>query len=103
MMTPRSPFRGRLETALLAAALALAAVGPRHALASGELTVEVVEGDAQDLYQKLADPQLAGYTLLLSGTYTLTVAYVDETDGQGAFSLSISDPKPQPGPEAPRP
>jgi len=38
-----------------------------------------------------------------SGTYTLTVAYVDETDGQGAFSLSISDPKPQPGPEAPRP
>ena len=38
-----------------------------------------------------------------AGTYTLTVAYVDETDGQSAFSISITDPKPQPGPEAPKP
>lgn len=33
------------------------------------------------------------------GDYTLTIAYVDETDGQSAFSVSITDPKPQPGPE----
>ena len=39
----------------------------------------------------------------VAGTYTLTVAYVDETDGQSAFSISITDPKPQPGPEAPQP
>ncbi|MBE2216084.1 MAG: hypothetical protein IAE82_19580 [Opitutaceae bacterium] len=38
-----------------------------------------------------------------AGAYTLTAAYVDEKDGHGAFSISISDPKPQPGPEAPRP
>lgn len=38
-----------------------------------------------------------------AGTYTLTVAYVDETDGQSAYSISITDPKSQPGPEAPKP
>jgi hypothetical protein len=37
-----------------------------------------------------------------TGTYSLTVAYVDENDGQSAYSISISDPKPQPGPEAPK-
>lgn len=38
-----------------------------------------------------------------TGTYTLTVAYVDENDGQSPLSISITEPKPQPGPEAPKP
>lgn len=39
----------------------------------------------------------------VAGNYTLTVAYVDENDGQSAYSLSITEQKPQPGPEAPQP
>lgn len=38
-----------------------------------------------------------------SGTYTLTIAYVDENDGQCPMSLSITEAKSQPGPEAPKP
>ena len=41
-------------------------------------TVQVAHSDAQDLYRKLADPQFAGYRLLLSGTYVLTAS------GEGA-------------------
>ncbi len=37
------------------------------------------------------------------GTYAITVAYVDENDGRSSFSVSITEPKPQPGPEAPTP
>lgn len=59
---------------------------------NGELTILTEgSGSARFVFQGAA------------GTYTLTAAYVDEKDGQGAFSISISDPKPQPGPEAPKP
>lgn len=38
-----------------------------------------------------------------AGNYSLTIAYVDENDGKSPLSISITDSKPQPGPEAPKP
>lgn len=38
-----------------------------------------------------------------AGTYAITVGYVDENDGRSPFSVSLTEPKAQPGPEAPQP
>jgi hypothetical protein len=69
-MTPTRITHGRVLAVAVAMFLGLAWSPP--AAAKIELTVEVASSDAQDLYAKLADPQYAGHTLLLSGTYLLT-------------------------------